>query len=191
MCSGSSRPSSRACSTELDRRAREICSAEPDQGLITYLVCRASTPLTPVAGSGRYQAIFMIDLDGFKAINDKFGHDVGDQVLIAVAERLQKGLRHGDTAARLGGDEFVVLADNLSGPTTAVAIGERILEALSTPIELAVGALVPGASIGIAVSSESSVSAEVLLREADSALYEAKRTGRGRAVLSSPQYVLQ
>jgi diguanylate cyclase (GGDEF)-like protein len=147
--------------------------------------------LTPVAGSGRYQAIFMIDLDGFKAINDKFGHDVGDQVLIAVAERLQKGLRHGDTAARLGGDEFVVLADNLSGPTTAVAIGERILEALSTPIELAVGALVPGASIGVAVSSESSASAEVLLREADSALYEAKRTGRGRAVLSSPQYVLQ
>jgi diguanylate cyclase (GGDEF)-like protein len=96
-----------------------------------------------------------------------------------------------DTAARLGGDEFVVLADNLSGPTDAVAIGERILEALSTPIGLAVGPLVPRASIGIAVSSASSVSAEVLLREADSALYQAKRTGRGRAVLSSPQCVLQ
>ena len=124
----------------------------------------------------------MIDLDGFKQVNDRFGHDVGDQLLIAVAERLRASTRHSDTVARIGGDEFVVLTD-LSGAADALEMAAHLLDALSQPLIVATHEITPRASIGIAVSDHGTVGPAALLRAADVAMYQAKAGGRNRVCL--------
>ena len=124
-------------------------------------------------------AVLFADLDGFKDVNDTLGHAVGDEVLAAVAQRLQASFRAADTAARLGGDEFAVLLEDLDDPQGAVALVERFLEELARPFVLGTGTLTVRASIGIALNRAGTDAAE-LLRNADLAMYTAKAAGRDR-----------
>jgi len=129
----------------------------------------------------RLAAVFFLDLDYFKVVNDSLGHSAGDQVLIAVAERLQQSLRDGDTAARLGGDEFAVLCDDLVDEGEALQIAERLGEAVAAqPVRLAGRDLVVTVSIGVAFATHSAQRPDSLLRDADAAMYQAKERGRAR-----------
>jgi diguanylate cyclase (GGDEF)-like protein len=124
--------------------------------------------------------LLFIDLDGFKRINDDLGHAAGDEVLRAVAKRMQSDVRGGDTVARLGGDEFVVLLEPLDGQAAAVGVADRLVAAVSRPVLLAGGRVVRvGASVGVALSQPGVIDPEALLHEADVAVYRAKSTGRG------------
>jgi diguanylate cyclase (GGDEF)-like protein/PAS domain S-box-containing protein len=128
-------------------------------------------------------AILVIDLDGFKDINDSLGHDAGDDLLMIAGMRLQGHARPGDTVARLGGDEFGVLLEDIAADE-AVRSAEALLEGLATPIVLRDRDLTPTASIGIAIAAGED--AETLLRNADTAMYAAKRQGKGRYALFEP-----
>jgi diguanylate cyclase (GGDEF)-like protein/PAS domain S-box-containing protein len=134
-------------------------------------------------GGDRRVAALYIDLDGFKNVNDVFGHAVGDEVLRTVAARLSGVVRAGDIVARVGGDEFVVVSDAFEDPGEAVALGCRIRDVLARRIGLGSIQVEVGASVGIAFVDEADPDA--LLSEADRALYTAKRAGRGRVELSS------
>jgi diguanylate cyclase (GGDEF)-like protein/PAS domain S-box-containing protein len=131
-------------------------------------------------GPGRATVLYL-DLDGFKAVNDRYGHPAGDQLLVEVAARLRAVARERDTVARVGGDEFVLLIDPVRWQPDAERVAQRILDALSRPYELPFGRVEVGASIGIALDADGDPSA--LLRDADAALYRAKAQGKGRAVL--------
>jgi diguanylate cyclase (GGDEF)-like protein len=123
-------------------------------------------------------AVLFIDLDRFKIINDSLGHMVGDQFLIEITNRLHQCLRDRDMVSRLGGDEFTVLLENIRSPSEATLVAERILEALCHSLRLEGHTLFPSASIGIVIGSQSYQNATDLLRDADLAMYEAKKTGR-------------
>jgi diguanylate cyclase (GGDEF)-like protein/PAS domain S-box-containing protein len=124
-------------------------------------------------------AVIYLDLDDFKRVNDSQGHDAGDRVLLEVSRRLRLALREEDTAARLGGDEFAILVDETSSVHEATAIAERIHEALTRPIELDEGALSISGSMGVVRADGHEMGAIELLRNADIAMYEAKREARG------------
>ena len=114
-----------------------------------------------------------IDLDGFKPINDTYGHKAGDQVLVEVARRLSAVTRTADTVARLGGDEFAIVAENREGDT-AEGLVERLVAAIDQPIDIGDQSVTVGASLGLA-TSEGPDSAESLLARADAAMYAIKR----------------
>lgn len=122
--------------------------------------------------------LLLIDLDGFKPVNDRFGHETGDRVLVEVAARLKASSRPVDLVARYGGDEFVIVAEALDVPLQAQAFAERVLAALTTPMATAPDARI-GASIGIAVGVHGPTEIGDLLRRADGAMYAAKAAGRG------------
>ena len=125
-------------------------------------------------------AVLYADLDGFKAVNDRYGHHVGDQLLSAVAGRLTRALRPGDTAARLSGDEFVVLCEDLHDSSDAESVARRIAAAVSEPFDLTGHRVTVTASVGIAFSGLGQDLPETLLRDADFAMYQAKNNGGGR-----------
>ncbi|TAG73014.1 MAG: GGDEF domain-containing protein [Burkholderiales bacterium] len=129
--------------------------------------------------TGDAVAVLFIDLDGFKQINDAHGHSAGDAVLREVATRLRAVARASDFVARLGGDEFVILLDAEVGAETASLVAERVLAALSPLISLSAGNAPIGASIGIAMHPPLSNRAVDLIRQADAAMYSAKRAGKG------------
>ncbi|SHN36876.1 putative bifunctional diguanylate cyclase/phosphodiesterase [Cryptosporangium aurantiacum] len=125
-------------------------------------------------------ALLLVDLDGFKAVNDTRGHATGDQLLVAVAGRLRSAVRATDTVARLGGDEFAVLLPGMSSEADAVAVATVILERVGEPASVGEGGPVTvRASVGIALADDRST-ADLLLRDADLALYEAKESGKNR-----------
>lgn len=130
-------------------------------------------------------AALFVDLDDFKTINDTFGHDVGDEVLVEVARRLGDCVRGCDTLARHGGDEYVVLLEELADQEQATAIGQRMLSAFHEPVRTVVGELAVSASIGIHIAMDDD-DYDSLLRASDSAMYEAKRSGQGGVRFSSP-----
>ena len=131
-------------------------------------------------------AVLYCDLDGFKGVNDRFGHDVGDQVLGEVGRRLQSVLRSADTAARLGGDEFAVLAEDLLDGDEAITVGGRIVDAFATPIELPDQSIQLGVSVGVAVS-HGELGLDELLRNSDMAMYRAKAFGKNRVEFFDPE----
>jgi diguanylate cyclase (GGDEF)-like protein/PAS domain S-box-containing protein len=122
--------------------------------------------------------ILFLDLDGFKFINDSYGHTHGDALLKAVAERLGQAVRGGDTVARLGGDEFVVVLQSVADSDSAEAVAQDILGALAQPLEIEGQSLHVTASIGVSVFPHDGHSAELLLKHADIAMYRAKERGR-------------
>ncbi len=130
-------------------------------------------------GNGRplLLALLLIDLDGFKAVNDRFGHPVGDKLLREVGQRLNQTVRSGDLAARIGGDEFAVIQAALPGPQEAEALGQRIIRALAIPFDIDGAILEIGSSIGIALDDGSVGDIDELVARADGALYRAKRSG--------------
>jgi diguanylate cyclase (GGDEF)-like protein len=125
-------------------------------------------------------AVLLLDLDGFKAVNDALGHAAGDQLLVQVARRLTRALRRTDTVARLGGDEFVVLVDDVSGPGGDDAVRAGIEAAVTEPYTIDGQIVEVGLSIGSAVSGDGSSDPDLLLREADAAMYRAKSAARRR-----------
>src|SRR5215213_2054953 len=135
---------------------------------------------------GSKVAVLFTDLDNFKVINDSLGHEVGDQLLVAVAERLKACLRPEDTAARLGGDEFTILVEDIAGIGEVVQIAERIAETLQPPFALEDQEVFATASTGIALNSPAQEQAADLLRHADLAMYRAKRRGKARYEVFEP-----
>ncbi|MYM74687.1 EAL domain-containing protein [Duganella sp. FT134W] len=128
---------------------------------------------------GGTAAVLFIDLDHFKKINDTHGHETGDMLLIAVAQRLQELLREVDTIARLGGDEFIVVTDGAVTPDDASNIAVRIVDALTAPYHLNGKTVHSGASVGVAMFPTDGEDAGTLMRHADTAMYAAKSQGRG------------
>lgn len=129
-------------------------------------------------------AVHYVDLDGFKAVNDTWGHRVGDAVLVGAARRMREVVREGDVVARLGGDEFAVLQSGISGASAARTLGHRLVTALSAPYDVDGQICTIGASIGICLVRPD-MTVERIIEEADHALYVAKRSGKGRFVLGS------
>ena len=129
--------------------------------------------------SGQRFAVFFIDLDNFKGVNDSLGHVAGDQLLVAIGLRVQAALREGDTVARLGGDEFLVLASDVVGEFQVEKIAERLLQAVAEPQELGGRKVVAQGSIGIALFPDNGEDVETLVANADNAMYQAKANHRG------------
>jgi diguanylate cyclase (GGDEF)-like protein len=138
------------------------------------------------ARDGSTLALLFVDLDGFKQVNDTLGHSLGDEVLVEVAKRLRGCLRGSEILARLGGDEFTVLVERVSGARDAIEIADRIHATLTKPIEAPEAPLTLGASVGIALSEQGRLSSAELLRDADHAMYTAKRSGRSGWKLADP-----
>jgi diguanylate cyclase (GGDEF)-like protein/PAS domain S-box-containing protein len=131
-------------------------------------------------------AVLFMDLDGFKLVNDGYGHDAGDAVLRALAHRLAKHVRPSDTVARLAGDEFVVLCEGLPQAQEAYQLAERIIAEIAEPFVVGDTSIALGASIGVALAGENAASAADLLRAADQAMLDAKSHGRNRFVVYDP-----
>jgi diguanylate cyclase (GGDEF)-like protein len=125
-------------------------------------------------------AVLFLDLDQFKEVNDKLGHALGDQFLIAIAQRMRQSLRTVDTLARFGGDEFAILVDEIQDDHDPLLVAERILKELAEPVLLEENPVVSSASIGIALANIHYHQPEEILRDADAAMYQAKAEGRGR-----------
>ena len=130
-------------------------------------------------GEGYSFGVLFLDLDRFKVVNDSLGHQIGDQLLVATARRLESCLRPGDIVARLGGDEFAVIVDHVRHVTDAIQTAERIREHLSAPFNLSGHEVFISASIGIALNQTASEEPDEIIRNADTAMYRAKDQGRG------------
>ncbi len=147
----------------------------------TYFMGRVDQArLEAARSSSRMFGLLFLDIDRFKVVNDSLGHYVGDQLLVAVSERLKGCLRPGDTICRLGGDEFAILVEKLDGVQGATRIAERIQRELERPLRLGERELFAAVSIGIVLSSTGKRTSEELLRDADLAMYRAKSRGRAR-----------
>ena len=125
-------------------------------------------------------AVAYLDLDGFKEINDRYGHGVGDELLRQLSESMQDALRIGDTLARIGGDEFVATINNLESERDCILVLERLLKAASRPITVGENVLSVSTSIGVSLCPQDSTDPDMLLRNADQAMYQAKQEGKNR-----------
>ena len=160
----------------------DLLTGLPNRALNLKLFAELLAGPPPKAGSQRAKlTVFCLDLDGFKGVNDGFGHATGDAVLVAVAKRLQASIRDADFVCRLGGDEFVILLPNITDGEAA-AIARRIIARVSEPFEFAAAARV-GVSIGLASAPRDGETADELLSAADRAMYDAKRRGKGGFVV--------
>ncbi|MDP8970076.1 MAG: EAL domain-containing protein [Actinomycetota bacterium] len=138
------------------------------------------------SGDAGAATLIFLDLDDFKTVNDSFGHPVGDELLVAVSERLRSCVRAGDTTARLGGDEFVVLLQGLARPGDSMSTAERLIDALRTPFVVHGRQISVSASLGVALSSDQTEQPEELLHHADMAMYAAKRRRKGGYEMFEP-----
>jgi diguanylate cyclase (GGDEF)-like protein/PAS domain S-box-containing protein len=125
-------------------------------------------------------AVLYMDLDGFKQVNDRFGHEVGDELLVAVASRMQLALRDVDTLARMGGDEFVAVMTDVDSVQDCIHLAHRVLAACGEPIRVQGSEIRVTASIGITMYPQDNAEADQLMRHADQAMYEAKQSGKNR-----------
>jgi diguanylate cyclase (GGDEF)-like protein len=152
---------------------------------------RLSQALARTTRSGSPVAVLTLDLDRFKEINDTYGHDVGDHVLVQAADRLRGAVRAADTVARIGGDEFVVIQCDAPQPEAAVELAQRLVEALSRPFDVGNQLAAIGGSVGIALLPGDGDTAADLLKNSDIALYRAKADGRGTFRLFEPEMDLE
>ncbi|MFA6121391.1 MAG: EAL domain-containing protein [Sideroxydans sp.] len=148
-----------------DRLSQSLARAKRDHGLM---------------------AVCYLDLDGFKPVNDNYGHDVGDKVLVEITRRIKEAIREDDTVARLGGDEFVVLLVGMQAPEECAGSLNRLLDVIHQPIEIQGQSIRISASIGVALYPEDDHDPDTLLRHADQAMYVAKQSGKNRYHLFDP-----
>jgi diguanylate cyclase (GGDEF)-like protein/PAS domain S-box-containing protein len=139
---------------------------------------RLTRALGRARGAGRQVALAFIDLDGFKEVNDSFGHVAGDKLLVTMAQRLQKALRESDTLARFGGDEFVAVLPELQDDKLLDSLIGRLLLAARTPFALENRQVQLSASVGVAIFPRDGTTPDQMIRKADDAMYAAKRSGR-------------
>jgi len=173
--------------TEAELQRTALTDALTGLGNRVLLHDRLQQAMARTARHGACLAVVMLDLDGFKAINDTHGHAAGDRLLIALAQRLRALVREVDTVVRLGGDEFVLLLPDLIRPQDAEPLLQRILQAMAQPVDDAAGALQVSASVGVTYyPQEPPVDADTLLHQADEAMYWAKRSGRNRYAAWTP-----
>jgi diguanylate cyclase (GGDEF)-like protein len=165
---------------ELERRA----STDPLTGLPNRTVFLDRLAEAVAGGQLAGIAVVYCDLDGFKAVNDRFGHDEGDRLLMIAAARLAGSVRSGDVVARLGGDEFAVLLHGASACGRAEAIATRIVESLRMPLVVDGVTVAVSVSVGVSCMSGEIDSPSDLVRSADAAMYRAKRAGGDRVVIS-------
>ena len=144
----------------------------------TLLAERLNKALTQCKADKSFAAVVLLDLDGFKEINDTFGHSVGDELLVTLAHRFKSALREGDTISRFGGDEFVAVITNLKQAQDFSPIVKAMLSAASTPVKYGENELKVSASIGVTVYPSDETDAEQLIRHADQAMYLAKQKGK-------------
>jgi diguanylate cyclase (GGDEF)-like protein/PAS domain S-box-containing protein len=150
----------------------------PNRALFTDLLARS---IGRAQRRGEYEfALLFLDIDRFKIINDSLGHLVGDQLLVAIARRLERCVRPGDTVARLGGDEFTILVDDTQGVSDATRVADRIQRELNLPFNISGQEIFTSTSIGIALSATGYERPDDLLRDADIAMYRAKALGKAR-----------
>ena len=143
-----------------------------------------------IAQSRRHQrslALVYLDIDGFKEVNDAYGHETGDQLLIAIAQRLRDTLREGDTLARLGGDEFVAVLTDLGSRNECETVLTRLLQSAAAPIKIEQLTFQLSASLGVTLYPQDGSDADTLLRHADQAMYQAKQAGKNRYYLFDPE----
>ena len=150
----------------------------------TLLVDHLSYALARTNRTGRQNALIYVDLDGFKRVNDVYGHTAGDQLLVAVAQRLESVVRPSDTAARLHGDEFAVLCEDLDDRDQGRLVAQRLHEALAMPFRVAGVQIVCSASVGIAFGGPGDHDAESVMHQADLAMFAAKRAQSGPEVFT-------
>jgi diguanylate cyclase (GGDEF)-like protein/PAS domain S-box-containing protein len=170
---------------EIEHRLAHQAMHDPLTGLPNraLLLDRLDRALRRARRQQRRVAVLFLDLDHFKVVNDSLGHGLGDRLLVSISERLQAALRPTDTVARFGGDEFVVLCEDLLDQQDAVAIAERVNEAVSGPFVIDDVEVFVGVSIGIAFPDSTDADPETLIRDADAAMYQAKDRGRARWVI--------
>ena len=172
------------------RMRREIALYEATHDMLTNLPNRKffSDNLDKVcnnpANTGQPVVVFYLDLDGFKVVNDTYGHDAGDAVLVEAGKRVKAHLRASDLFARIGGDEFAVLVQNKMSRTTLDEISQRIVAAVNAPIEYAGHSLLVSASLGIVARNTAPEIGKTILKEADSEMYKAKQAGKNRVSLA-------
>jgi diguanylate cyclase (GGDEF)-like protein/excisionase family DNA binding protein len=169
-------------------RLVDAARADPLTGLPNrrFFTERVEHALARRARLGTRIAVLFLDLDGFKLVNDGLGHAAGDDVLIAVANRIQRCMRAADTVARLGGDEFGVLLEDVTAPEEPVIAANRIADALRVPLRMESRIVSVRASIGVTLDDGGTAGADELLRNADTAMYRAKAGGRGGFALFEP-----
>nr|WP_286180790.1 diguanylate cyclase [Leptothrix sp. C29] len=161
-------------------RLRRLAETDALTGLLNRRgLQQAAGPALARARPGHATALFLLDLDGFKPVNDRFGHQAGDQVLAEVARRLQAQVRQSDLVARIGGDEFVVMATGLPDEPAALRLGQALLDAIAPDIEVVQGPPCRvGATIGLAMVPADGHDIAVLLERADQAMYAGKQAGK-------------
>ncbi len=170
---------------EREHELRHLAFHDPLTGLANRMLFhdRLTHAVATHARTGRPLAVLFLDLDGFKLVNDRLGHQAGDTVLRTVAERLRLSVRTADTVARFGGDEFAVILEDVTSAADAQAVAERIITGVQAPIDVTGTPAHVSTSIGIAVS-RAGLTADDLIRQADTAMYAAKTAGKNRYVAS-------
>jgi diguanylate cyclase (GGDEF)-like protein len=175
----------------IQQRTAELLSSQQKLTQLAYFDSLTALPnrrsfnnamqerLAPTQGQPREFALILIDLDGFKRVNDTLGHDAGDDLLIIAAGRLRAALREDDVAARLGGDEFAIILTRIKTRDVVAQVCDRIVTGMTAPVELKSQQVKIGASVGVALAPRDGVTAEEIYQHADEALYRAKRSGKG------------
>jgi diguanylate cyclase (GGDEF)-like protein len=163
----------------VERELRQLAKFDPLTGLPNRLLFRdrLSQAVRRIDRCDHAVALIFIDLDGFKAVNDRYGHAIGDRLLRAVAGRLRRVVRRSDTVARLGGDEFTIILEGLRHPDDAARVAEQALLSLRQSFELDGIVVQLGASLGVAIASHPSEIPDALTHRADAAMYRAKARG--------------
>lgn len=160
-----------------ERVHHDALTGLPNRALFREIMTRQ---LALAQRDGTSVAVFCIDFDRFKSVNDMLGHHAGDLLLKQAAERMRSSTRDGDTLARIGGDEFLLLQTSVSQPESAAKLAARLLEKLTEPFDLDGHQACIGCSIGIALSPQDGTQVDELIKNADVALYRAKTIGRGQ-----------
>ncbi|WP_440894812.1 diguanylate cyclase domain-containing protein [Amphibacillus sp. Q70] len=168
-----------------EKKLRRLAYRDPLTGLANRRLFNDRLHQT-IAKYKRYDQLFaviILDLDDFKGINDQFGHDAGDQVIIQISQRLRKSVREMDTVSRLGGDEFIILLPDIGNKDNLKVFIQRVEKVLKLPYQVNNTSLFVGVSLGAVIPDKGNIHNKAIISQADKALYEAKRSGKNRAII--------